>query len=167
LSLTLEIQDARWRKRRGISARLKKAVRATLLTAGADETAALTLLLTTDKRVQALNRDFRGLDKPTNVLSFPAGERNPKKCEAVLRKIARPTKEPDYIGDIAIAYGVTAKEAKASGKTLLDHATHLTVHGVLHLLGYDHVTPRKARVMEPLETRILAALNIADPYEEQ
>jgi probable rRNA maturation factor len=148
LSLTLEIQDARWRKLRGISARLKKAVCAALHAAGADETAALTVLLTTDKRVQALNRDFRGFDKPTNVLSFP-------------------TTSNEYIGDIAIAYGVTAKEAKASGKTLLDHATHLIVHGVLHLLGYDHVTPRKARVMEPMETRILASLNIADPYEEQ
>jgi probable rRNA maturation factor len=101
-------------------------------------------------------------------LSFPAGERNPEKCEAVFRKIARPTqKTEDYIGDIAIAYGVTAKEAKATGKTLLDHTTHLAVHGVLHLLGYDHVTPRKAKMMEPLETRILASLNIADPYEEK
>ncbi len=148
MSLTLEIQDARWRKLRGISARLKKAVRAALKQADADETAALTLLLTTDKRVQALNREFRGFDKPTNVLSFPA-------------------ENEDYIGDIAIAYGVTAKEAKAAGKTLLDHTTHLTVHGVLHLLGYDHVTPRKAKVMEPMETRILASLNIADPYEDQ
>jgi len=148
LSLTLEIQDGRWRKLRGLQLRLKRAVAASLSEAGADVAADLTLLLTSDPKVRALNRDFRGKDAPTNVLSFPPATAG-------------------YLGDIAIAYGVTAKEAKASGKTLLDHATHLTVHGVLHLLGYDHVTPRKARVMEPLETRILAALNIADPYEEQ
>jgi probable rRNA maturation factor len=146
LSLTLEIEDARWRKTRGLPACLKKAVRAALAAAGADEAADLTLLLTTDKRVQSLNRDFRGKDAPTNVLSFPSDENG-------------------YLGDIAIAYGVTAKETKAEGKTLIDHATHLAVHGVLHLLGYDHITPRKAKVMEPMETRILATLGIADPYE--
>ena len=69
------------------------------------------------------------------------------------------------MGDIAIAYGVTAKEARASGKAFADHAVHLAVHGVLHLLGYDHTTARKAGVMEPMETRILKTLNIADPYE--
>jgi probable rRNA maturation factor len=146
LSLTLEIEDGRWRRTRSLSARLKKAVRAALAEAGADEAADLTVLLTTDKRVKALNRDFRGKDKPTNVLSFPSDE-------------------DGYLGDIAIAYGVTAKEAKAEGKTVLDHATHLTVHGVLHLAGYDHVTARQAKVMEPMETRILATLGIADPYE--
>jgi probable rRNA maturation factor len=146
LSLTLEINDARWRMLRGLSARLKKAVGAALAAADADQRANLTLLLTTDKRVQALNHDFRGKDQPTNVLSFPAGT-------------------DGYLGDIAIAYGVTAKEAKAEGKSVLDHATHLAVHGVLHLLGYDHITPRQAKVMEPMETRILAGLNIEDPYD--
>lgn len=148
MSLTLEIEDARWRRVRSLSARLKKAVRAALSEVGADDAADLTLLLTTDKRVQGLNRDFRGKDKPTNVLSFPAGT-------------------DVYLGDIAIAYGVTAKEAKAEGKTLADHATHLTVHGVLHLLGYDHIKPRQAKVMEPLEVRILKTMNIANPYEEK
>jgi probable rRNA maturation factor len=146
LSLTLEIEDGRWRRTRALPARLKKAVRAALATAGADPKVDLTLLLTTDKRVKALNREFRDKNKPTNVLSFPSAAEG-------------------YIGDIAIAYGVTAKEAKAEGKALIDHATHLAVHGVLHLLGYDHISPRLAKVMEPMETRILATLNIADPYE--
>ena len=146
MSLTLEIENARWRRAHGLSARLKRAVRAALIEAGADETSDLTLLLTTDRRIQNLNHDFRGKDTPTNVLSFPA-------------------RAQTYLGDIAIAYGVTAKEAKAAGKTLQDHAIHLAVHGVLHLLGYDHVTSRKAKVMEPMETRILATLNISDPYE--
>ena len=93
--------------------------------------------------MRALNRDFRGKDKPTNVLSFPGGG--------------------DYRGDIAIAYGVTRREAKAAGKSFADHATHLVVHGVLHLAGHDHERPKDAKVMEPLEVKILARLGIADP----
>ena len=146
MSLTLEIQDGRWRKLRGLQLRLKRAVAAALLEAGGDAATDLTLLLTTDARASALNRDFRGKDAPTNVLSFPADVEG-------------------YWGDIAIAYGVTAKEARTNGKTLSDHTVHLAVHGVLHLLGYDHTTARKAGVMEPMEVRILKTLNIADPYE--
>lgn len=144
MSITLTIEDARWRKVRGLQARLKRAITEALRQGGAE--GSLTLLLTTDKKVQSLNHDFRGKDMPTNVLSFPA-------------------EAGDYLGDIAIAYGVTAKEAKASGKALQDHAIHLAVHGVLHLLGYDHITARKAKVMEPLEVAILKRLKIADPYE--
>ena len=146
MSLTLEIQDARWKKLRGLPARLKRAVQAALSAVGADEAADLTLLLTSDGRVKTLNLDFRGKDVATNVLSFPAGMEG-------------------YLGDVAIAYGVTAREAKASGKAVSDHALHLAVHGVLHLLGYDHTTARQAKVMEPMESRILKSLNIADPYE--
>lgn len=167
MSLTLEIEGVSWRKVRGLSARLKRAVAAALKAAGSDESASLTLLLTTDKRVQVLNHDFRGLDKPTNVLSFPSVERDRKSVQRFSDKVARPDKKPDYLGDIAIAYGVTAKEAKASGKALSDHATHLAVHGVLHLLGYDHVTAKQAKKMEPLEVAILATLSIADPYENR
>jgi len=146
VSIALIIEDAHWRKLRGLTPRLKRAVSAALAEVGADDAADLTLKLTTDKRVQKLNAEFRGKDKPTNVLSFPAGL-------------------DDYLGDIAIAYGVTAREAKESKKTLLDHTVHLTVHGVLHLLGYDHETTRQANVMEPLEVRILKTLKIANPYE--
>ena len=103
-----------------------------------------TILLTSDKALRALNRAFRGKDKPTNVLSFPSGG--------------------EYAGDIAIAHGVTACEAKAAGKRFADHAAHLAVHGVLHLAGHDHVRPKDAKVMEPLEVKILALLGIADPY---
>jgi len=146
LSITLVIQDARWRKLRGLSVRIKRALKAALAEADAEAECDLTIMLTTDKRVQKLNAEFRGKDKPTNVLSFPAGL-------------------DDYLGDIAIAYGVTAREAKESGKTLLDHTLHLTVHGVLHLLGYDHITERQARVMEPMEVRVLQSMKIANPYE--
>lgn len=146
MSITLVIQDERWRKQRALSARIKRAVKAALAEVGVDEECDLTIMLTTDKRVQKLNAEFRGKDKPTNVLSFPAGL-------------------DDYLGDIAIAYGVTAREAKEAGKTLSDHTLHLTVHGVLHLLGYDHITERQARVMEPMEVRILQGMKIANPYE--
>ncbi len=145
MSTTLVIQDDRWRKLK-LATRLKRAVGEALRLGGADADADLTILLTTDSAVKKLNHAFRGKDMPTNVLSFPAGQ-------------------DDYLGDVAIAYGVTAREAKASGKSLEDHTVHLAVHGVLHLLGFDHVTPRQAKVMEPLEVRILKSLRIANPYE--
>jgi probable rRNA maturation factor len=110
----------------------------------------LTILLADDARLETLNTQFRGKSKPTNVLSFPAGNESGM--------------GDDYLGDVAIAYGVTAREAKESGKSIHDHALHLAVHGVLHLLGYDHESAREARIMEPLEIAILAKLGIADPY---
>ena len=141
--MTLLIEDPKWRTHRGLQTRLKTA-------AGAARKAAklkgdFTLLLTSDKALRRLNRDFRGKDKPTNVLSFPGSG--------------------GYAGDIAIAHGVTAREAKAAGKRFADHATHLVVHGVLHLAGHDHIRPRDAKIMEPLEVKILGRLGIADPYE--
>jgi probable rRNA maturation factor len=137
------VEDKRWSATRGLGARLKKA--ATLALVRGKGEGALTILLSNDRKLRALNVTFRGKDKPTNVLSFPA-------------------KHAEYLGDVAIAYGVTAKEAREQKKIFADHATHLVVHGVLHLLGYDHETARAARVMEPLETRILSELGIADPY---
>lgn len=148
-SVHLEIGDARWRKLRGVRSRLTAAAELALRRGKAPRGSGLTLLLTGDARLRTLNHDFRGKDKPTNVLSFPAQENAER-----------------YLGDVAIAFGVTQHEAKSDGKTLLAHATHLAVHGVLHLLGFDHVRPRDAGVMEPLETRILAELGIADPYRE-
>jgi probable rRNA maturation factor len=147
-AITLVVDDPAWRKPRGLVPCLRRAARAALVAAGFKGKSGLTLLLTNDRRLKSLNREFRGKDKPTNVLSFPAGEN-----------------AANYRGDIAIAYGVTCKEAKASGKSLSDHASHLVVHGVLHLAGYDHERPRDAKIMEPLEVQILRRLGIADPYE--
>lgn len=107
--------------------------------------AAVTILLADDERLKALNRDYRGLNKPTNVLSFPAAE-------------------PEYLGDIAIAYPVVAREARAQGKSFASHAAHLALHGVLHLLGYDHIEKSEASAMESLEIKLLATLGIASPY---
>ncbi len=140
--ITLLIQEPKWRSHRGLQARMKNAAEA------ARKSAKLrgdfTILLTGDKTLRALNREFRGKDKPTNVLSFSS--------------------KGSYRGDIAIAYGVTATEAKTAGKRFIDHAIHLAVHGVLHLAGHDHERARDAKVMEPLEVKILARLGIADPY---
>jgi len=140
--ITLLVEDPKWRSHRGLLARLTKAAEAARRSARLKGN--FTILLADDRKLQALNREFRGKDKPTNVLSFPGLE--------------------GHGGDIAIAYGVTAKEAKAAAKNFADHASHLVVHGVLHLAGYDHERPKDARVMEPLEARILKRLGIADPY---
>jgi probable rRNA maturation factor len=141
--IVLVVEDAKWRSHRGLQARLKAAADA------ARKTAKLrgdfTILLANNKRLRTLNRDFRGKDKPTNVLSFPSDEKA-------------------YRGDIALAYGVTHAEARTAKKTFADHATHLVVHGVLHLAGYDHERLKDAKVMEPLEVKILNRLGIADPY---
>ncbi len=140
--ITLLVEDPKWRSHPGLMARLTKAAdaarRSVRLKGG------FTVLLTNDKKLRALNLDFRGRDKPTNVLSFPGHD--------------------GYGGDIAVAYGVTSKEAKAAAKNFADHAAHLVVHGVLHLAGYDHERPKDAKVMEPLEVKILKRLGIADPY---
>ena len=113
----------------------------------------ISLLFADDGAVQALNRDFRGKDRPTNVLSFPAPGQS-----------AGPGPRP--LGDIALAYGTVAREAEEEGKSFEDHATHLVVHGVLHLLGYDHELETQAEIMESLEVKALASLGIADPYRD-
>ena len=105
------------------------------------------IMLADDAAVRDLNSRFRDKPEATNVLSFPAAP-NPH----------------DHLGDIALAFGVCAAEAKAQGKTLADHLRHLTAHGVLHLLGYDHQIDSEAEAMEALERRILAGLGVADPY---
>jgi probable rRNA maturation factor len=139
----LVIEDPAWRSYRGLQAKLKRVAQASA--AAAKLRGGFTVLLADDARLNKLNREFRGKDKPTNVLSFPSGAK-------------------DYHGDIAIAHGVTLAEAKAAGVRFADHASHLVVHGVLHLAGYDHETESDARVMEPLEVKILAQMGIADPY---
>ena len=148
--ITLLVEDPKWRTHRGLAARLagaaqaaRKAVR---LKGG------FTILLAGDRKLRALNHDFRGKDKPTNVLSFPAGEAAGGKGKT------------RSLGDVAIALGTVKREAKAQGKTVEDHVAHLMVHAVLHLLGYDHEADPDAEEMEALERKALAALGIADPY---
>jgi len=112
---------------------------------------ALSVLMTDDEAVRILNRDWRGKDSPTNVLSFPSD-------------MPVIPGEPDFLGDIALARETLEREATLDGKPLDDHLRHLVVHGVLHLLGYDHIEKAEAEEMETTETRILAGLGVPDPY---
>jgi probable rRNA maturation factor len=138
------VDEPAWRKAEPRAVSLAKAAaRAALRAEG--RAGDLAVLLTDDARLKALNRQFRGKDAPTNVLSF-----------------VPPT--PGHLGDIALAYGVCAQEAADQGKTLSAHLQHLTTHGVLHLLGYDHEDEGEAEVMEAKERAILAGLGLADPY---
>ncbi len=114
--------------------------------------AELSVVLTDDSRIRALNRVWRGFDKPTNVLSFPAQDRSSGQGA------------PTLLGDIVIAFETAKQEALAQGTPFLHYLTHLTVHGFLHLRGYDHEAEDEAETMEQLERQILARLDISDPY---
>ena len=116
------------------------------------------ILFTSDADVHALNAEWRGKDKPTNVLSFPMMERDD------LLDLT-PEGPPEMLGDIALAYETCAREAEEKGIPIADHAAHLIVHGLLHLAGYDHeISDEDAEAMEALETKALAVLGLADPY---
>ncbi len=121
-------------------------------------TAEVSLRLTDDAEVRALNRDYRGKDKPTNVLSFPLVERD------LLDGLADSDDGEVLLGDIVLAAEVCAAEATDKQVTVATHATHLIVHGLLHLLGYDHQGNAEAEVMEAIERSALASIGIADPY---
>ena len=142
--IDVEIEDAAWTAALPEAAAVaERAATAALGTVEGD----VVVLLTDDAAVQDLNARFRDRDRPTNVLSFPAaGSAAP------------------HLGDLVLAYGVCAAEAEAQGKTLADHLSHLTVHGVLHLLGRDHEVETEAEEMEAEERSILATLGVADPY---
>ena len=116
------------------------------------------LLLTSDREIHALNREWRRRDTPTNVLSFPMLSR-----DALLA--LGPDGPPVLLGDVALAHETCAREAADKGIPLQDHAAHLIVHGLLHLAGHDHETsPADAAAMEALETKALARMGVADPY---
>jgi probable rRNA maturation factor len=136
--------DPAWAKALpGVERLARKAARAAL---GRRTQVSLTVALSDDRRVRLLNRQHRGKDKPTNVLSYPSGERS-------------------FLGDIVLARQTVWREAREQKKTPADHLAHLVVHGTLHLLGHDHETSAQdGERMEALERRILAALGISDPY---
>ena len=118
---------------------------------------ALTVRVVGEEEMAKLNRRYRGRDQPTNVLSFPsAGTEEPP----------APPGEPIILGDIIVAFETSAAEAKQQGKPLADHFCHLIVHGMLHLLGFDHQTDIMANAMEALEIKVLAGLDITNPYED-
>jgi probable rRNA maturation factor len=120
--------------------------------------AELAVMLTDDAGIRTLNSNWRGIDKPTNVLSFPALPPTGG---------SGPDKAPRMLGDIAIAYQTTRAEADDEQKPFDHHLSHLAVHGFLHLIGYDHEKDDDAEAMETLETAILAQLGIPDPYADR
>lgn len=146
MTITILIQDKRWK---GLAPTVKRAAEAALAKQKVKK-AAVTIALSNDAEVKQLNKAYRGKNKPTNVLSFPNGE-----IEDGLRQL----------GDIILAYETVAKEAKEQGKPLKHHLTHLTIHGVLHLLGFDHTEDSEAEIMESCEIAILKRMGIANPYE--
>jgi probable rRNA maturation factor len=132
-------------------ATVRRAVGAAAQATGKSGTVAV--MLTGDAAIRTMNAQWRGIDKPTNVLSFPAGD-SPAMAGEV------------HLGDVAIAYETVAAESTAENKAFVDHLAHLAVHGYLHLVGFDHETDHEAAQMENLETRILSGLGIADPYAD-
>ncbi len=142
--IEIEVEDEAWT--RALPDVVALAEQAALAAAQGDD-GEIAILLTSDEAVRDLNARFRGRDAATNVLSFPA-----------------PATAGGQLGDIALAFGVCATEAREQGKPLAHHLSHLVIHGVLHLLGYDHQAEGEAERMEALERTLLAGMNIADPY---
>jgi probable rRNA maturation factor len=155
ITLDVVVEAGAWGEADDIEGLAQRAAEAAIASApdAPADTVGATLLLADDAMVRQLNRDWRGKDSATNVLSFPSAAP------------AMPG-EPRHIGDIALAYETLVREAQDEGKTFADHAAHLVVHGVLHLLGQDHLDDEEADAMEGIEIAALARLGIADPYRD-
>jgi probable rRNA maturation factor len=157
--LDIQTTVAAWRRFPRLCARLQSAAQATLdrVPSALRFPAQASVLLTGNAKVRQLNRDFRGTDQATNVLSFP------QFSPAEIRRF-RKQKDIVQLGDIALAYQYVAAEAKREDKLLIDHATHLVIHGLLHLFGYDHGRDGESALMEKMEIEIMKSLGLPDPY---
>ena len=173
VSLDISAPSPLWRGLLRARAIARETIAAAVAESGAvsSDGTELSLCLADDAALRALNARWRGIDKPTNVLSFPAA------VDAVADRVDRAPKDVRkgahlttghgarlQLGDIALAYETLAREAEDLGVPLADHYRHLLAHGFLHLIGYDHETDEEAERMEALETRIMARLGAADPY---
>ena len=152
IDIDVSVEAGGWPGEDVLCTTAERAVTAALAEMGTEGETELSLLFTDDAHIRVLNRDWRGKDKPTNVLSFPAFRMSP----------GDPL--PPLLGDIVLAFETVSSEAALEEKPFEHHLTHLIVHGFLHLLGYDHESPEEAEEMEALERRILARLAIPDPY---
>jgi probable rRNA maturation factor len=166
--LSVETQEAtpwpdaiNWQARAGEAAAAALALTPFAALADAAALVEVAVRLSDDVDVHALNRDFRGKDKPTNVLSFPQVEGD------FLDSLPPDMEGEILLGDIVLARETCAREAAEKGISLTDHATHLIVHGMLHLVGYDHMDDASAAAMEALEVKALASLGIANPYADE
>ena len=154
ITLDIMIEAGDWGRLEDAEALAQKAAQAALaVTYEADGDFEASVMLTDDAQIQELNRTWRAKDKPTNVLSFPAPEQPGGTG-------------PRHLGDIALAYETLVRESEEESKELAHHFAHLIIHGVLHLLGYDHEIEAEAEIMEGLEVKALATLGIADPYRD-
>jgi probable rRNA maturation factor len=149
VSIEIAVEAIGWSGMPAAQAAIRSAVEAAVADAGPED-AEVGIVLADDDRVRALNRAWLGEDKPTNVLSFPAPD--------------RPGSGVRFLGDIIFSLETIQREATADDKPLDHHVSHLAVHGVLHLLGFDHVREEDAEVMERRERKILGQLGIPDPY---
>ncbi len=148
------IEDARW-SGLGLEALCGPAGKAAMAVSRRDHAGfEIALLAADDARIAQLNQDFRGRPSPTNVLSWPALEHPPQVGDT----------QGVELGDIAIAYETCVREALEKAVSVQDHVTHLLIHGILHLLGYDHISDAEAEIMEALEIKALAKLGIDNPY---
>ena len=154
MKLEIEVDRVAWKELPDPEALLRSAARATESVLGKDlSDTVLTIALATDEEVAELNQRWRNKNKPTNVLSFPA-----------TRDMPLPPDELRPLGDIMLAAGVVHREAQQQAKSLAEHSVHLAVHGILHIMGYDHINEAEANEMERLEIDILGELGIANPY---
>ena len=155
-AIDISVNGGEWAGSEVLAAIASRAVAAAVDTAGLSMTsdAELSLVFTDDTEMRAINRQWRGIDKPTNVLSFPGSEAEPGGSAG------------PFLGDIVLAYQTVAGEARLDGKAFDSHLAHLVIHGFLHLFGYDHENEDDAAIMEELERRALASLGIADPYAD-
>lgn len=154
MTVAIAVEDEAWNAIPEIAHLTRSTIAATFGATGVAEADFDTsIVFSDDAAMAALNGKWRGKPHATNVLSFPA------------EAMPLPAGEAKPLGDIILASGVVAREAAGQGKSLPDHTTHLIIHGLLHLLGYDHEDDGEAREMEGLETEILKGLGISDPYE--
>ncbi len=155
--IDITTEFAAWSKIPDLESRIKTA--AQVATFGHEQEfknrAELSILLTSDEAIRQLNSNFRGQDKPTNVLSFTGD------------KDRDPTVPTFLLGDVVLAYQTIAGEAEQQGKSFDNHVSHLIVHGVLHLLGYDHENDQTAQEMELVEIKILKGIGVENPYSQE
>lgn len=156
MDISITIDDAGWRNLSDAEGLVRRAIRAAAAAAGHDgQCDEVAVVLGSDAQVASLNSKWRGKSQPTNVLSFPA---------------ARPAAIPDGailpLGDIILAYGVVAAEANSHSKAFSAHVSHLVIHGMLHLLGYDHLDDGDAGEMEAIEITAMKRIGLSNPYEE-
>jgi len=159
------IEDPRW-EAMGLDPLASRVVQATFVHLGLPQVGlTLCVMGCDDARIAVLNGDFRAKPVPTNVLSWPSSDLSAQtEGEVPQPPDAGAPDDVESLGDIAIAYQTCAREAQAADKPMADHVAHLIVHGVLHLLGYDHIRDGDATRMEAVEVAILASLGLSDPY---